>query len=76
MAWHWGPSFACLLVATLLKPVDVVCHAILPTPETRHPRYPFDDDAEAGGGAATAAPTAAPTAAGGDDSSSSAMAKI
>ena len=66
VTWSVGPAFACLLVATLLKPVDVACHAILPTPPRNHPKYPFEDgDVEGGGGAngTTAAPTAAPTTA-------------
>jgi hypothetical protein len=29
---HLGPGFCCLLVATLLKPVDVVLHLLLPVP--------------------------------------------
>ena len=28
--WEYGPGFACLLLATLLKPADVVLHALTP----------------------------------------------
>jgi hypothetical protein len=35
VAWHMGPGFACLLLASILKLVDVFLHSCLPTPRGR-----------------------------------------
>ena len=30
ITWHLGPGFTCLLVATLLKPIDFLIHTLMP----------------------------------------------
>jgi len=33
--YEFGPGFVCILIATLLKPLDVLFHAILPVPKSK-----------------------------------------
>merc|ERR1711907_893322 len=33
--WSLGPGFRCLMAATIIKIIDLVCHCVLPTPEER-----------------------------------------
>jgi hypothetical protein len=43
-----GPGFRCLMAATFIKMVDLVCHALVPTPKERwtKPTPPVKDTAE------------------------------
>merc|ERR1719188_1217339 len=43
-----GPGFRCLMAATCIKIVDLVCHALVPTPKERWttPDPPVKDTAE------------------------------
>ena len=36
MDWRLGPGFACILVATLLKPLNIIAHVLLPTPDEKN----------------------------------------
>src|SRR3546814_2670498 len=44
MTWTHGPGFACILVATLFKPLNVIAHLMLPTPDEKT-KKPVEDGA-------------------------------
>lgn len=47
VTYYFGPAFWCMLVGTILKPIDVILHLLIPVPEVGYFKHEEDYPDEA-----------------------------